>query len=141
MLKSEENASSEAQKFFTDIMDRHGWTLEQLAEESGYRLETLQKATRVGSGVKLSEKMRAGIENASRKAQQTRNFASFVQEEMPPPHTLPEPRQRQSQTTEPPVSHQEYTEAVHILGALMDKHPVNFRVALATLRAMNQHLK
>lgn len=143
MLTSGKIAPLDAQAFFADVMQRHGWTLEQLAEEAGYRLETLQKAARPGSGVKLSEKMRAGIENASRKATQTRNFApALLREEMSPPHSLPaQPSWPRTQEADPPISHQEYTEAVHILGTLMEKNPTNFRVALATLRAMRDHLK
>jgi transcriptional regulator with XRE-family HTH domain len=59
---------------------------------------------------------------------------------VPPPHVPLEPRRESSPKTTN-VSHEEYVEAVNILGRLMERNPDSFRVALATLRAMNQTIK
>lgn len=64
-LDEEKMQAAEAQKYFNEVCVRHHWTLRDLAEEAGYSLATLQKATRAGTKVFLTEKMRSAIERAS----------------------------------------------------------------------------
>lgn len=55
-----------------------------------------------------------------------------------PPHVLP--NRLSSESAQPEATHKDYAEAVHILGRLMELSPDKFKIALATLRAMNQQL-
>lgn len=66
-------------------------------------------------------------------------------DEMTPPHTIEPHRLREEPGSygaeKPPPSHNDYLEAIKILNRLMDRSPDSFRVALATLRAMDQNVK
>jgi hypothetical protein len=63
------------ENFFDEILGKLGWSMDDLAKATGYRLETLQKARRGHAEVKLNAKMKAAIERAAELAMERGKIA------------------------------------------------------------------
>lgn len=70
-----------AEEFFKRVLSETGWTLEELAEAAGYKLETIQKARRGHAEVALTDKMRRAILKAAELAKTAGKTAERLEEE------------------------------------------------------------